>query len=301
MNGTYGIKRPSDASPQDVDIILHYTASRDSGEPVVMKQLVSTDVLTPIFHNENTGGGAGVELLGGLYNLKLDSSDFSAKGIYTLYLRPTQIRTTIADCGVLASLPSVRGVIVDLTQVPARYRQNFTTGGLVGYRIEYLNSDGTKIPGLFRIITSSFYCEPVVSNLTNTTQKAVRYRYVETPTSLLFCTVTPSSAPTSKPNALPFIGQAGGNILLSNTSFNPTVLEVEMVEYDTESLAYALYGNQTKSMEDGKYTIYDFDNNIYKQYNLFEIKDEINNKLYEVRENVGDNIDTSKSFDDIIS
>ena len=27
--GTYGIVRPADVSPDDVDIILHYTASRD--------------------------------------------------------------------------------------------------------------------------------------------------------------------------------------------------------------------------------------------------------------------------------
>ena len=29
--GTYGIVRPSDVSPADVDIILHYTPSRDEG------------------------------------------------------------------------------------------------------------------------------------------------------------------------------------------------------------------------------------------------------------------------------
>jgi hypothetical protein len=76
-------------------------------------------------------------------------------------------------------------------------------------------------------------------------------------------------------------------------------MEVEMVEHDNQTLAYALYGNQTKSMEDGIYTIYDKDKNIFKQYNLFEIRDEINNKLYEVREDRIDNIDTTKGFDDI--
>ena len=73
-----------------------------------------------------------------------------------------------------------------------------------------------------------------------------------------------------------------------------------MVEHDEQTLAYALYGNQTKSMEDGIYTVYDNDNNIYRQYNLFEIRDEINNKLYEVREDRNDNIDTTKGFDDIV-
>ena len=55
----------------------------------------------------------------------------------------------------------------------------------------------------------------------------------------------------------------------TNTPFKIThgdrIAQVEIVEYDTSSLAIALYGNQTKSMEDGIYTIYDSDNNIYKQ------------------------------------
>ena len=66
-------------------------------------------------------------------------------------------------------------------------------------------------------------------------------------------------------------------------------------------MAIALYGNQTKSMDDGIYTIYDSDNNIYKQYNLYEIRDQFNNLLYEVRQDRGDNIDFSKNFSNITS
>ena len=73
-----------------------------------------------------------------------------------------------------------------------------------------------------------------------------------------------------------------------------------MVEYDISSLAIALYGNQTKSIEDGIYTLYDTNNNIFQQYNLFEVRDEFNNLLYEVRQNRGDNIDFSKNFNSII-
>lgn len=301
MVGSFGIRKPADVSPADVDIIMHYTPSRDANETTEMKKLVATDILTPLYHNENTGGNANVELLGGLYNLKLDSSEFASKGIYTLYLKNKEIRTTITDCGVLSSLPSVRGIVIDISNVDSRYRNNFINNGLVGYRIEYLNADGSKIPNLFRLVTSCFYCEPVVSNLTNTTQKAIRYRYVESQSNLIFCTLTPSSAPSNKPNAIPFIGQPNQNILISNTFFNPVVVEIEMVEHDIETLAYALYGEQTKSMEDGLYTIYDFNRNIYKQYRLFEIKNELNKSLYEVKEDVGDDIDTSKNFDDIIS
>lgn len=298
--GSFGNKKYSEVSPADCEILYHYAPSRDAGETTVLKKLIATDVLSPVFHNTATGGNAEIELLGGLYNLKLDATDFASNGIYTLYVRPVQIRTTIADCGVLASLPSIRGIVIDINNVPAAYRNNFTASGLVGYRIEYLNADGSKIPNLFRLITSSFYCEPIVSNLTNTSQKAIRYRYVESQSNLIFCTLTPSSAPTNKPNAIPFIGQPNQNIIVTNTFFNPTVLEIEMVEYDTESLANALLGNQTKSMDDGIYTIYDIKTKkIYKQYNLYEIKDDLNHKLFEVREDRGNNIDTSKEFDNI--
>ncbi len=78
-------------------------------------------------------------------------------------------------------------------------------------------------------------------------------------------------------------------------------IDIEMVEYDVSSLAIALYGNQTKSIDDGIYTIYDSNNNIYRQYNLFEIRDQFNELLYEVRQNRGDNIDFSKNFNTIIS
>lgn len=298
--GNFGNKRPATVSPADVEIISVYAPSRDASETTVMKKLVSTDILTPLYHNDQTGGNDSIELLGGLYNLKLDASEFSSPGIYTLYLRPTEIRTTITDCGVLASLPSIRGVVIDVGNVPAKYRNNFINNGLVGYKISYLNSDGSLIPNLFRLVTSCFYCEPVVSNLTNTSQKAVRYRYVESQSNLVFCTLTPSSASSNKPNAIPFIGQPNQNVIITNTFFNPSVLEISMVEYDIDSVINFLAGNQSKSMEDGIYTIYDVKTkNIYKQYNLYEIKDDINNKLFEIREDRGTDIDTSKAFDDI--
>jgi hypothetical protein len=216
-------------------------------------------------------------------------------------VRPAEIRTKILDCGILSALPNVKGIVVDINNVPANFRNKFINQGLVGFRVEYLNSDGTKIPNFFRIITSSFYCEPVVENLTNTSQKAIRYRYVEASTNLIFCTLSPSSSPTNKPNATPFIGQPDQNIIISNTFFNPTTVEIEIVEHDISTLAIALYGNQTKSMDDGIYTIYDSDNNIYKQYNLYEIRDQFNNLLYEVRQDRGDNIDFSKNFSNITS
>lgn len=297
--GSYGVIRPADVSPDDVEILYHYAADRISTTAVTLKKLTSNQVLTPIYHNGNTGGSDGVEVLGGMYNLQLSSSDFSKLGIYTLHLRPKQVRTTIMDCGVLASLPSVRGLVIDLSQVPTGDRNKFTPQGLVGYRVEYINTaDNNKLPNFYKIVTSSFYCTPVTANLTSSTQKSVRYQYSEGATNFMFLTITPSSAPSNKPNTVPFIGSPGQKVILSNTYFNPTTIEIDMIEYDASTLANALYGNQTKAVTPGIYTIYDKDNNIYKQYNLFEIKDDFNDTLYEVRENRTD-IDETLNFDTI--
>jgi hypothetical protein len=297
--GSYGTIRPADVSPQDVEIILNYTPSRDETENFVLTRLDAPSILRPYFNNNQTGGNANVEILGGLYNLRLPAETFNRIGIYTLFIRPVQIRTTILDCGVLSALPNVRGVIIDLNSVPQQYRNKFVDQGLVGYRIEYLNSDGTKIPNFFRMITSSFFCEPVIQNLTNTSQKAIRYTYTDSNTNLIFCTLSPSSAPTNKPNAIPYIGQPNQSVIITHTYFNPMTLDIEIAEHDFSTLAIGLFGNQTKSIEDGIYTIYDSNNNIYKQYNLYEIKDQFNELLYEVREDRNDNILFSKNFTNI--
>jgi hypothetical protein len=297
--GTYGTIRPADVSPEDVEIILNYTPSRDETENFILTKLDAPSILRPYFNNSSTGGNPNIEILGGLYNLRLPADQFNRIGIYTLLIRPAQIRCTILDCGVLSALPNVKGIIIDLNSVPSQFRNKFVTQGLVGFRVEYLNSDGTKIPNFFRVITSSFYCEPVIQNLTNTLQKAIRYRYVDNNTNLIFCTLSPSSSPTNKPNATPYIGQPNQNIIITNTFFNPITLDIEMAEHDFSTLAIALYGNQTKSIDDGIYTLYDTDNNIYRQYNLYEIRDQFNELLYEVRQDRGDNIDFSKNFSNI--
>lgn len=283
--GSYGVIRPADVSPADVEILYHYVSDRTANVTPTLTKLDSTAILTPVFHNETTGGVANTEILGGLYNLKLQAGQFSELGIYTLHLRPKQVRTSIMDCGVLASLPSVRGLVIDIGNVPVDDQGKFTPQGLVGYRIEYINKNNNqKVPNFYRLVTSSFYCIPTTANLSNSTDKAIRYQYTDTQSNFIFLTVTPSSSPSSRPNVVPFIGEPGQTIILTNTFFNPTTVEIEMVEHDASTLAHALYGDQTKAIAPGIYTIYDKDKNIYKQYNLYEIKDQFNETLYEVRE-----------------
>ena len=299
--GSYGIVRPADVSPSDVDIFYTYSPSRDFGNQTALNKLTASasDILIPQYHNTNTGAPSnGVELFGGMYTLKLESSIFSQKGIYNVVIKPKEIRTTLVDCGVLSALPNVKGIVLDTASAGlADFADKTVNGALVGYRVEYLNDDGTKVQNFYRVVTSANRCEPVNQNLTNTSQSAVRYRFNDSG-SLLFLTVTPSSAPNVKPNAVPYIGTRNQEVVITNTFFNPIMLEIEMVEYDESTLAYGLYGPQSKSMDDGIYTIYDFDKNIYKQYNLFEIKDEFNETLYEVRE-PRETIDFNKDFDDI--
>ena len=77
-------------------------------------------------------------------------------------------------------------------------------------------------------------------------------------------------------------------------------MEIEIVDYDIESLAIGMFGNQSKGLEDGIYTVYNFSDDIYKQYNLYEIKDEFTgNPLFEVKENRINNIDFDKEFSEV--
>ena len=291
--GNYGIKRPADVLPEDIDIFLHYSPSRDTGFSDTFTRLTpSNDYIKQ--YTKPTENTVGIGILEGMYNLSLPPNIFNAKGIYTLVLKPREVIKEVIDCGNLAAMPEVKGIVLDQTLLGSAG----INGGLVGYRIEYYEG-GTlqKIPNFFRIVTSSNLCEPVNQQLSNTTQKAVRYNFNDNG-SLLFLTLTPSSAPNVKPNAEPFLGKTGQKLSITNTFFNPITIEIEITEHDFDTLGYGLFGNQTKSIQDGIYTIYDTDNNIYRQYNLYEIKDNFDDSLYEVRQQ-RTNIDFTKDFNNI--
>lgn len=284
-SGTYGIVRPADINPDDVEVFYHFTPSRDVNNSPNLIKLNSTDVLIKM-NNPNRATTTPFEIFGGMYTLKLPVANFGVKGFYTIIIKPVEIRTKIVDCGVLSAFPDIKGLLFDLSTIPSNFSSKFENNGLVGYRIEYLNTNTSdaKLNNFFRVFTSNNRAEPVNQNLTNASQKAIRYRFNDNST-LIFCTVSPSSASNVKPNALPFIGSPNQDVIITNTFFNPIMIEVEMVQHDVETLAFALFGNQTKSLEDGIYTIYNFNNEIYKQYNLYEIKDKFTGKpLFEVRE-----------------
>lgn len=297
--GVYGTKRPADVAPTDMEVLVMYSATRNAGEQQTFTRYGGQDVIKPVSNVSSNGAVSAIEVMGGLYNLQLPVSVFNKKGIYGIYIRPVQIRTTITDCGSLSTFPDIAGLVFDTKSIPSEFATKFVNNGLDGYRIEYLaTTNKAKIPNLFRIITSSYLVETITDTSSNANQKATRYKYTNSGT-LLFVTVTPNVAPSFKPTAPPFIGQKGQSVILTNTSFNPVFFEVEMVDYDMETLNIALYGEQSKSIDDGIYTLYDFDSNIFAQYDLYEIRDNNNKKLFEVRKRRTD-IDYNKSRANVI-
>jgi len=295
-SGIYGTIRSSDLKISDIEV--YYTFSPDfATKTTTLIQLNAAQVLEKLDDPNDAG-----LIFGGLYNLILPTATFNQKGIYNIIIRPKRIRTRIIDCGVIASKPDIRGVLFDLQNVAPDDVSRFENGSLVGYRIEYIepspNVNEKKQQSLFRIITSNNKVEPVSENLTNSTQKAIRYRLNDNST-IVFCTVTPSSASSVKPNAIPYIGLPNQEVLLIPTVFDPIHIELQLVEHDDETLAIGLFGNQTKSIKDGKRTYYNEDNEIYKQFNEFTIQDDVSEEaLYDVKEEVS-NIDFSKDFNNI--
>lgn len=295
--GIYGITRPADVSIDDIDIYYNYTPNRETVNNFIYK-LNSSDLLSYNYLPEDEQIIGNENLLEGLYNLRLPASVFGQLGLYTIYIKPKKIDTIILDCSVLSSLPSVKGIVLDANELPEGLRAN---NALQGYRIEYVDPDtDNKIRNVVRYVVTANKVVPVTENVGNTSQKATRYRFDDSGT-LMFLQLTPSSSSDVKPNASPFIGVPDQMILISNTFFSPLVIEVDMVQNTIDTLTDIVAGEQIKDINTGILTYYDSDRVITKQFNIYEIKDDVDNvPLYEVKEK-RTNIDESQNFDDIIS
>jgi hypothetical protein len=292
--GTYGNLRAADISVADLDMFYTYSPTREDNSNETIR-LDPNTLLTPLLLP--TDEQVDVDnLLGGLYNLTLPATVFNELGIYTIFLRAKQIDTIITDCGVLSALPTVKGIVLDINQLPVELTTN---GALDGYRIEYINTDGTKLRNTVRYVVTSNKAIPVTENIGNTSQTAVRYRFDDSG-SLLFLQVTPASASNVKPNVSPFIGVPNQKILLYNTNVNPLAVEVEMVENTIDTVVNYVGGEQIKDVKKGILTNYDDERNIIDQHDLFEIDDDISDEaLYEVKQK-REVIDNSQDFDNIV-
>ena len=285
-SGVFGTVRPAKINPsRDVEILYYYIPSRGetSNNFNGYKKLDADECLVP--SNEH---GEEQVIINGLYRLRLPLDKFNEKGIYTIYIRPKECKTKIVDVSVLAAYPEVKGVVLNVgTGDLAGVGNN-----LIGYRIEF--EDGTT-----RLIKSCNSCEPVVVNTGDGYPKSTRYNLIDGSSNYVFCTVSPSSSPTFRPNARPYIGEPGVEVKVINTFFTPQLLTVEMVDHDLVTLSYMLEGDQANDRDNAIITTYNDKHEIYHQSDYYVLKDKLGKPIYNVRKKRS-NIDINQSYDNII-
>lgn len=285
-SGVFGTVRPAKINPsRDVEILYYYIPSRGetSKDFNGYKKLDAAECLVP--SNEHDEEQI---LINGLYRLRLPLDKFSEKGIYTIYIRPKECKTKIVDVSVLAAYPEVKGVVLNVgTGDLAGVGSN-----LIGYRIEF--EDGTT-----RLIKSCNSCEPVVVNTGDGYPKSTRYNLIDGSSNYVFCTVSPSSSPTFRPNSRPYIGEPGVEVKVINTFFTPQLLTVEMVDHDLETLSYMIEGDQANDRDNAVITTYNDKHEIYHQSDYYVLKDKLGKPIYNVRKKRS-NIDLNQSYDNII-
>lgn len=284
-SGIFGTVRPANITPHlDVEMLYYYRPTRSRTDATFdgyktldpsecLKKSVTTDT-----HNT-------VE---GLFELRLPLDKFNMKGFYTVYIRPKECEAKIIDVSVLASYPDIKGVVFNITNGDL-----VGINDLTGYRMEF--EDGTT-----RIIKSCNRCEPVSVNNGDGYPNVTRYILVDTSSDYVFCTVSPSTAPTFKPNALPYIGTPGETVKVINTKFTPQLIEFEMVDHDADTISYMLEGEQVRDRDNGILTTYNTDNEIYRQFDFYSIKSTLGEPLYDVKKRRTD-IDGTQSYENIMN
>lgn len=298
--GVYGTTIPSRVTSNDVDIFYAYHENRssDSVENAVFTKLPSS-ILSDAIYDGDTGSTDNI--LEGLYNLKLPMQYFNRVGFYTVYIKPREIPVVISDVSTLSQFPDVKGLVIDTTAIEDEaFRSKISSNnGAVGYRIIYISDTGER-QSYFRLVTSNNKCEPVIQSTSESSNKSYTYRYNDTST-LSFVTVTPSSAPSFKSNAAPYIGKPTQRVLFVNTLFEPVMLDIEMTRHDMDTLSYMLEGSQLRDLDNGLVTTFDKDNQIYHQSEHYTLKDSATgNPVFEVKRDRGDKIDFSQTLEDKI-
>jgi hypothetical protein len=282
----------------DISYCYHEKRSFDSLSTAKFKKLSPT-ILTQANRDKDDEDFDNV--VDGMYNLQLPLSEFNKKGFYTVYIKPKEIEAVIADVSSLTAFPNVRGLVIDSASIKDSNMKEkaLSNNGLVGYRIIYISDAGAR-QDYYRIITSNNRCEPVVQAPNSSSDKSYTYRY-EDASPLTFVTVSPSSAPTFKENATPFIGKPTQKILLVNTYFEPIMLDIEMTTHDADTISYMLENSQLRDLDNGLVTTYNDNNEIYNQVEHFTLKDQYTGKpVFEVKQNKNNNVDFSQTIDDKI-
>lgn len=281
--GVFGSIRPADINPTlDVDMYYFYRPSRGETDDIIKgyKKLNPSECLSYCVTDDDESK------IVGMYNLKLPLDKFNRKGIYTVYIRPKERTTNIVDVSVLAAYPTVKGVVLNLKSTELNGLTDLT-----GYRIEMGN-------GVSRLIKSCNRCEPVIVNTGDGYPKSTRYNLTDGGSNLVFCTVSPSSSPTFKTNAAPYIGEPGLEVKVVNTKFTPKAVEIEMVDHDMETLSYMLEGDQANDRDNSIITTYNYNHEIYHQSDIYVLKDRLGNPIYNIRKK-RNNIDHSQDYENV--
>ena len=281
--GLYGTRKLSDATFDDVDILFAFNPNQ--------QQLGDLE-LTPLFSNISNNEFRKLTGADGVYKLRLPASVFNQLGFYTIVIKPKSFETEIIDCTFIVQAQdddiqvSKKGIVIPALQ----FRQ---VGALIGYLLEYFDDDGNKIRNFQRIITSSDLVS--VSSSSSSSNPASTTFILDPNGSQLFLTLTPDELSLISDQQSVDLGKAGQKILISNTFFDPEIIEVEMVNQTIQTLGHALYGNSTRDLENGIFSVFDEFGNLFRQYNLFTRKKRFSNGNVDVKE-IRTDINLDQSF-----
>lgn len=285
--GIYGTKKMADVDYNDVDILYTYSPSRES---------IADNQFKPMFSSVSNNDFLKMFGADGAYKLKLPASIFKDLGFYTVLIKPKTFETTIIDCSFIVTETSEdiqisrKGIVIPKLQFQG-------TGSLIGYQIEYFDENGVKIKNLHKIVTGSDPVSPA-QNTSQSVQGSTSSYVLNENGASLFLTLTPDEVSLISNTAKADLGKSGQKILISNTFFDPIMIEVEMVDQTIKTLSYGIFGNSTKDNETGLFSIFDENNNLYKQYNLITRKKRFTNGEVVYKEE-RTNVNFNQGFNDL--
>lgn len=270
--GIYGNTKLADVDFSDVDILYSFSPSRET---------IGDTALQPLFSSITDADLKKMIGADGLFKLRLPATVFNQIGFYTVVVKPKTFETTIQDCSFIVQANntnvtiSKKGIIIPATQFQK-------IGSLVGFMVEYFDKNDIKIKNFHRIITSANLVS--VSTNNNTISRGSANYVLDPNGTQLFLTLSPDEPDLISNNTPINLGVKGQNILLSNTTLNPTVIEVEVTDETVKTLGIILGGNSTRDNSTGILTYFTSDNLVYKQYNLFTRKSQFSNASIDIRE-----------------
>jgi len=187
--------------------------------------------------------------------LTLNISSLSDPGQYIFSIRPPQTRIEIGSIeGDILIVPSEFEGNREIMKTP-QTRDNF----FYGWNIEFFSSDGTPL-GITKKIVGSLH--------NSAGQKLKVSPYVNEDLDL------------------------DGNNLIAKIwpdSFESQLIEVNLVEHNSKTLSYSLYGKRSMDRTSGIMKIYDYAGNVYKTFSMGTLStEETDGNIIDYRVNIND-------------